>query len=62
MLYRETLKDKKFINIQYKIAKKKLETEFKIIQKCLGINNALAMGNIFVFFIAVFCFYFVIFI
>ena len=60
MIYRETLKDRRYDKIQYSLAKKKLEQEYKIIQKILDVPNAYTMGNIFVFLIAVFFFYIVI--
>lgn len=37
ILYRDTLRDRRYLNIQYKIAKKKLEGEYKLLQSCLGI-------------------------
>jgi hypothetical protein len=57
MLYRETLRDRKYLKIQYKIAKKKLEAEYKIIQRCLGVPNMFTMGNMLVFVGAVIFFY-----
>lgn len=39
ILYRNTLRDRKYLNIQYKIAKKELEAEYKLIQRCLGLSK-----------------------
>jgi hypothetical protein len=57
MLYRETLKDRKYLNIQYKIAKKKLEAEYKVIQRCLGVSNVFTFANMLVFVGAAIFFY-----
>ena len=57
MLYRETLKERRYLKIQFTLAKKKLEEEYKIIQRCLGVPNMFTMGNMLVFTAAVIFFY-----
>ena len=65
ILYRETLRDRKYLNIQYKIAKKKLEKEYELIQRCLGflpikfisLGNMLVIVGAAIFFYVVSTFY-----
>jgi hypothetical protein len=57
MLYRETLEDRKYLKIHYILARKKLEEEYRSIQKSLGVPNMFSMGNMLLFTAAVIFFY-----